>query len=496
MKKCIALLLIAVMTLSLLGCSGQKEQPQQAAAEGGEYVWDGTTPEVEGFQVGFARKNISPTAAVPISGITAHATDRMSTTLHDTLYVSALAVTGSNGETVLFMTWDLQGTYASVLDTIRDMISSETGVLRENVLMTATHTHSGPAVTNTDVAYMEEYRAMLGAQCIAAAKEALLDRKPSELYYSQIETERMNFVRHYSYVDANGELQYFGDQYRINNYVFDETTKHASEADPTMYVVRVAREGDNDVVFVNWRAHPHLYTSSSSFRVSADFIGSFRTALEMMYDCEFMYFQGAAGNVNNKSKIAGEAQTFEYGEYGRIMAEYVMESMKNETKLEDTTLQARTEIKDYPANHSEDHLYSIALQCRAIWDNGGSNSEATAFGEPYGVYGPIHAGAIVTNSKLGETITDELHAITFGDQLCIVTAPHELFDTNSVWLEGESPYDVTLTFGYTNGMNGYVPSAQAVEYGCYELNCTKLMPGSGEVIQNDFLAMLNELYAK
>ncbi len=493
MKKWIALLLIVVMTLSVLGCSKQDGQ-QQAAAADGEFVWQGVTPEVEGFQVGFARKNISPTAAVPISGITAHATDRMSTTLHDTLYASALAVTGSNGETVLLMTWDLQGTYANVLNAIRDLISSETGVPRENVLMTATHTHSGPSVTSKDVAYMEEYRAMLGAQCIAAAKEALLDRKPAELYYSQIETERMNFVRHYSYVDENGQLQYFGDQYRINNTVYNETTKHASEADPTMYVVRVAREGDNDVVFVNWRAHPHIYTSSSSYRVSADFIGSFRTALEMKYDCEFMYFQGAAGNVNNKSKIAGEAQTSEYGEYGRIMAEYAMEAMENETKLQDTTLQVRHETKNYPANHSEDHLLGIAMQCRAIWDNGGSNSEATAFGEPYGVYGPIHAGAIVSNSKLGETVTDELHAITLGDQLCIVTAPHELFDTNSVWLEGQSPYDMTLTFCYTNGMNGYVPSAQAVEYGCYELNCTKIMPGSAEVIQQDFLAMLNDMY--
>ena len=495
MKKWIALFLIVVMTMSLLACSKQDPEVQEQTATV-EHVWDGTTPPVEGFQVGFARKNITPTAAVPISGITANSTDRMSTSVHDTLYVSALAVTGSNGETVLFMTWDLQGTYATVLNFIRDAVSQQTGVARDNVLMTATHTHSGPAVTSKDVAYMEEFRAMLGAQCIAAAKEALLDRKPAELYYSQVETERMNFVRHYSYVDKDGNLQYFGDQYRINNTVYDETTKHASEADPTMYVMRVAREGDNDIVFVNWRAHPHIYTSSTSYRVSADFIGSFRTALEMQYDCEFMYFQGAAGNVNNKSKIAGEAQTFEYGEYGRIMANYALEAMKNETKLEDTTLLAHTEIKQYAANHTEEELYSIALECRNMWKNGYSNSEATAFGEPYGVYGPIHAGEIISRPSRGEFITDELHIISLGKQLAIVTAPHELFDTNSVWLEGQSPYDVTLTFCYTNGMNGYVPSAQAVEYGCYELNCTKLMPGHGEIIQNDFLAVLNDLYEK
>ena len=494
MKKLLAIVLVAIMTLSLLACSKQDPQAQQQQAADGEFVWEGKTPEVEGFQVGFARRNITPTAAVPISGITANSTDRMSTSVHDTLYASAVCMTDSNGNTYIFMTWDLQGIYTSTWNVVRDNVALQTGVPRENIYMTTTHTHSGPAVGSTAVAYMEEYRAMLSVQCIEAAKAAVLDRKPAEMYYSQVETENMNFVRHYYYIDSNGDKQYFGDQYRINNTVYDETTRHASEVDPTMYIVRIAREGAEDIVMANWRAHPHLYTSSSSYRVSADFIGAFRTALEMKYDCKFIYFQGAAGNVNNKSKISGEAQTFEYGEYGRIMAEYALEAMESETKVESTVISSRTMQKKFEANHSEDHLYSIALQCRAIWDNGGSNSEATAFGEPYGVYGPIHAGAIISNSKLGEYITDELNAISFGDQLCIVTAPHELFDTNSVWLEGVSPYDVTMTFGYTNGFNGYVPSAQAVEYGCYELNCTKIMPGSGEVIQEELLGLLNDMY--
>ena len=491
MKKWIALFLVTVLALAVCGCG---KTPEVAVQETGttKLARDGSIPAVEGFQVGFGRKNITPIAAVPISGITADSTDRMSTTVHDTLYVSCVALTGSNGETILLLTWDLQGTYKSTW--LREMLAEQTGLPIDNIMVTTTHTHSGPAVNSTAVAYMEEYRGMLYAQAVEAAWEALEDRKPAELYYSQIETERMNFVRHYYYIDSNGEKQYFGDQYRINNTVYDETTRHASEADPTMYVLRIAREGGKDVVMVNWRAHPHLFTSSSSYRVSADYIGATRTALEMMYDCNFAYYQGAAGNVNNKSKIAGEAQTFEYGEYGRIMAEYILESMKNETKLEDTTLQVRVNYKEFPTNHSEDHLVAIATQCRAMWNNGYSNAEATAFGEPYGVYGPIHAGQIVANAKKGPTMTSDLHAFALGDQLCIVTAPHELFDTNSVWLEGQSPYDVTLTFGYTNGFNGYVPSAQAVEYGCYEKNVTQIMPGSAEVIQEEFLVMLEDMY--
>ena len=492
MKKVIALMLVAVLALAICGCKEQTAVTTQAGQV--TLARDGTLPEVEGFQVGFARKNITPTAAVPISGITANATDRMSTTIHDTLYVSCTAITGSNGETVLLMSWDLQGTYANTLNTARSMISEQTGIPLENILMTAIHTHSGPAVSNKDVAYMEEYRGMLAFQTVEAAIAALEDRKPAELYYSQVETERMNFVRHYSYVDANGELQYFGDQYRVNNWTYNETTKHVTDADPTMYILRIEREGDKDLIMANWRAHPHLFTSSSSYRVSADFIGAFRTSIESMLDCEFVYYQGAAGNVNSISKLGGEARTTDYGEYGLFMAEYAIEAMKNETKLEDTTVEKRINKRVFQANHTEDHLLAYAQVCRQMWKDGYSNSECTAYGEPYGIYGPIHAGEIISKAKLGETVTSTLHAISLGDQIGIVTAPHELFDTNSMWLEGQSPYDITLTFGYTNGMNGYVPSAQAVEYGCYELNCTSIMPGSGEVIQEEFLIMLNDMY--
>ena len=51
MKKWIALFLIVVMTMSLLACSKQDPEVQEQTATV-EHVWDGTTPPVEGFQVG------------------------------------------------------------------------------------------------------------------------------------------------------------------------------------------------------------------------------------------------------------------------------------------------------------------------------------------------------------------------------------------------------------------------------------------------------------
>ena len=92
MKKWTALLLIAVMVVSLIGCGQESatEQTTAVTAAATETATDTTTTEpadeaevvapvdIEGkFAVGFARADISPTEAVPISGITANGTDRI-----------------------------------------------------------------------------------------------------------------------------------------------------------------------------------------------------------------------------------------------------------------------------------------------------------------------------------------------------------------------------------------------------------------------------------
>ena len=87
----------------------------------------------------------------------------------------------------------------------------------------------------------------------------------------------------------------------------------------------------------------------------------------------------------------------------------------------------------------------------------------------------------------------ELNAIMLGDQVSLVTAPNELFDTNAVWLEENSPTEFTLTLGYTNGHYGYVPSAFAWEHTCYESDISYFEPGTAEAYQNCFLDMLKNM---
>ena len=75
-------------------------------------------------------------------------------------------------------------------------------------------------------------------------------------------------------------------------------------------------------------------------------------------------------------------------------------------------------------------------------------------------------------------------------------APFETFDTNGDYVRENSPSKYTMVMGYSNEGRGYLPSAQAYDFGCYESDTAWLARGTGEDLAARFVAILNELYKK
>lgn len=486
MKRFAVIVLLLLMLISLCGCGSNPEQTD-------EWVFSGSIPDVDGFQVGFARVDITPTESVPISGL-GRTWNRMSTSVHDTLYTTCIALTDAEGETILMFTIDTQHTYSYVFDDCRALISAKTGIPQDHIFQTATHTHSGPDISwTTSTECVFRYREQIVAQTVEAAYAAILDRKPATMAYGHVEAEGMNFVKHYKTLNSEGVYQYFGDSFGTE--IINETTTHTTEVYDTMHILEFQREGGKNIVLANWRSHPHLFTSATSYKLSADFIGAFRTAMEDLYDCHFAYFQGAAGNINSSSRIDSENKVVDqdYGQYGYYMAQYCLTALENMTPATGTdikTLQVKQELE---ARHDEDYMVGVAAQVQAVWNSGGTKAQAMAAAEGFPINSPYHANYIIANAKRGDTVISELNAFSIGDDIAVVTAPHELFDSNSRYVEENSPFAFTMTYGYTNGANSYVPSAFAWEHGCYECDASYTAIGSGEIIQDQFLKMLTSL---
>ncbi len=487
MKKVIVFVVLAAMLLSLCACGKKDEQP--AAQQTGV----NTDVHAGKFCVGYSRIDITPQTSVPLAGY-GRTSERMSKVVRDNMYATAITMRDEDGTVVVFLTMDLQRASDITVNAIRPMVSEQTGIPADHIMIHGTHMHSGPDLNNTKESSIVSYIDYLNPRLVQVILESIADLKPAELYYSSVETEGLVFVKHYQHTTADGEVKYFGDNF--GTQVMDATTKHITDADPTLFLLKAVREGGKDIVIANFRGHPTITGGSTKYDISADFPGVFRVALEQQMDCYAAYFTGAGGNLNARSRITSEPDAADVDEHGARLAAHALEGLKNMTKVENTKLQTKQTVLDMECNHTTDNLQPFAKMVQTMWSNGASFSECAAAGEPYGIRSPYYASAIISRVNRPETMDVELNTISIGDEIGICTAPNELFDTNTMYVEDHSPYNMTLTFGYSNGYRGYIPSALGWEYTCYESDCSYFLPGCGETIQNTFLTMFDELYAE
>jgi len=74
-----------------------------------------------------------------------HRATRLSTGVHDDLHAKAIVI-ASGGQRVALVACDLVGIPAAVVEEAREQIQSSTGIPGSNVMISATHSHSGPLI--------------------------------------------------------------------------------------------------------------------------------------------------------------------------------------------------------------------------------------------------------------------------------------------------------------------------------------------------------------
>jgi len=440
-----------------------------------------------GYLVGYARIKITPEVPVPLMGY-GNTIRRISSNVLDDLYATSVAITDSEKNTILLIGTD--SCTPNFVASIRETISEATGIPVENILINATHNHSAPDLDQPEHPGVIAYKPVYKQAHIQVALDALEDRKPADMYYGSVETQGLNFVRHYQLSDGSYGGDNFGDfenQYAV---------RYATEVDPTMHLIKFVRTDAKDVLIMNWRAHASITGGSRKPDLSADFVGAVRDYLENKLDCSFLYCQGCAGNVNPRSRIPEDDCTRDHVLFGKLLGDFAIQGLRNMEKMEPGIIRSKQVIFPGKINHTTDHLVEKAKEIKEYWAETGDYSGAVRMGKPYGIRTALQAGGIVKRSTMGETFDLELHAVCLNDKLAFATAPNELFDTNGQYVEDKSPFEHTMVFGYTNGQHGYVPSAYAWIYTCYESDTTRFAPGTAEEIAAQQLVMLRELKTK
>ena len=446
------------------------------------------------FKVGYSRANISPQEPCPLSGF-GSGRNRISNRIMDELYASCLALTDAEGNTAVVFSLDLQRPQEEVIAEIRQAVTAATGIAGDKILLCATHTHSTPDLYMVDLPAIRRYRKLLQDRCAQAAVEALADRKTASFEAGSMDTEGLNFVKHYK--QANGS--FCGDNFGTETE--SPIVAHVSNAYTKMHIIKILREGCKDLVICNFRSHPTLTGGTNKLEVSSDFVGPFRDSVERQKNCDFVFFQGACGNINPRSRIKEEnvVPTKDYYAYGAMLGAAAVKLLgsKEMKPVEAGKLQNRQINYMCPIDHSRDGDVPKAKEIVDYWHSTAPNYDkpgckklalAADFSSIY------HCMAVIGKAKLGEKENVELDVLTIGDSMAFVTAPGELWDSVSVEMERLSPFPMSMTLGYANGDRKYFPHGVGYTYRSYESDYARLVPGTSDKVIDMWVETLREFY--
>ena len=493
MKKVVSLLLALALTLPLFACGGggallEETDPAETqihrtagqAVTGADGAHDTT-----GFCAGFARADITPTTAVPLAGY-GNTSLRVSQNVLDPLYCTCLALRDEDGQILLIYHLDMINVWDAIGQRCREMVMEATGVPHDNILLNATHTHSGPDGALSEDGGIGTWKGILYRAVVQTAKEALADLDTCEkILVGTTETDRLNFVRRY----------YLENGFTCDNatYGTGAITGHETEVDQEMRIVRFERKNQKDIVLANWQSHPHRTGGSTKYDISSDIIGVMREKAEKKLDVKFLYLQGGAGNINPTSRISGEARFTDYRDIGNALYEHMAEGLeKNMTETPAGKIRAASVAFQGTVNHSLDHMVPVCREIAALYatnDRAGGNAMAVA----NGLSSAFEAQAIVSRSQMDATREIEVFCYAFGD-VAVTAAPFEMFCQTEKKLREDSPFSFTVTCGYSNSRQGYMPAAECFPNKGYEVFQCHYVQGTAEIISEHQLRMLNDLY--
>lgn len=431
---------------------------------------------MEEIKIGYCREIFTPDKPVRMNS------SKTGETVFNDICVTALYL--EQGETkALVIGMDVRNVYAYFSAQIRPMIREVTGVPEENILLHTPHNHSSPDCSAENDESVRDWRERIGYPAILkAAKAAKEDaKKVTAMAGAEGISQQVSFVRRYLMADGNW--------YAIGNKSKVEKVAHESDADLSLRVVKLTREGGKDIILVNYQTHAAGGLGERPTEIHSDFVGPLRDRLEEKTGGLVLYLQGACGNTNCATRVASEKHLKkDTTGVGESLADSAAQLLTQVRPMDLGRLQVMATTLTCTVNHGTDHLVPV---CETIVEETDPEKKQ-ALCDENGICSFAEPGMILRRSRMAETEEMPLAALTLGD-LGMGFFPFEMFDTNGKQLREVSSFPMTFPCGYSLNYLGYMPSCTAVPHGGYEVFMCRYVPGTGERVVLKLAAMLNSM---
>ncbi len=423
------------------------------------------------LRAGTSLVDISPGPGIELAGYPHH--PRYNKGVHDPLFAGCLYL--DNGATKLaIVSMDLVMYSKKAVRSVRNDIGKLTDIPPENIMITCSHTHSGPWASGMlDLEALEQgrkadeaYMAELHAKLVSLVKEA----------YSNTFDAKLGVAKGFC-----GRAQGVGGN-RRNPYEI---------ADPEVWTIGVQDlQGNWKACLVKYALHP-TFLHSDNFLVSADYPGHIRKYFaQTKPDMVFLFAQGTSGNQSPRYFRSGK--TFEEAErVGSAIgteADRVLNDMQlsSVVKLLVTSEEVDIDLRTLPSRQETEALIE---KTRKFWEEtkAANACERDVWNTELKFLGAEDTLAYILLQERGEKlelledeIPVEVQVIGIGDTR-IVGIQGELFVEFGLTIQYRAPFDKTFVIELANGcLPGYACTARAYAQSGYETGASLLTGKTGE----------------
>jgi hypothetical protein len=449
----------------------------------------GAPSSAEELKAGVAVREITPPANYRMSG---YFSERLSTGVHDPLKAKALVlVQGTESAALVFC--DLSGIAAEVSARARASASRRTGIPAANILIAATHSHTGPmyfgalrnhfhdrtvAEHGTDVYETIDYPSRLVEEIARAIEEAQSAARPVDLAAGVARETRLSFNRRFHMKDG-GVRTNPGKQN-------PDIVRAAGPIDPDVGLLILRGTADARTLASLTVFALHLDTVGGT-EYSADYPYYLERSLQKNFGAPFvsLFGAGTCGDINHVDVSHGERQKG-HGEAERIgtaLAETVAAAIPRLKPVAHPSLAVRSATVEAPLQ-----TYSSAEVARAQSELSKVDDDRVPFLERVETY------KIAALQLLGGTVLPaEVQVFRLSDDVAIVGLPGEVFVELGLAIKEASPFETTIVVELANDAPGYVPTRKAFAEGSYEVVNSRVASGGGERLVERAIELFEQL---
>ncbi|MDP6780092.1 MAG: neutral/alkaline non-lysosomal ceramidase N-terminal domain-containing protein [Candidatus Latescibacteria bacterium] len=439
------------------------------------------------LKVGVAQVDFTPEAGLPLLGNLRD--DYASQGVHDPLMAKAIVIADASGSKAALMAMDICALTRDQVAMMRRAIAARCDIPAGHILISATHTHSGPStcriytMPKSDDADIEAFLTTASE----AAVMANADLADGDLQIGYAHEDRISFYRRIRCTDGQCRMNWetIGPDLDAGPY---------GEIDPQVAALAVQRADGLAAVMVNFGLHPAILDYENQL-YSADYPGVLAQEMERSLGPGLVtaFFNGCCGNVNHIDHRASEVARRGHDmvhHVGGLLAESVTRPAGDATSAPGDGVRVSRRgvpLKRMPISR-ETYDWSLEAVKRLETDP----PDGPEDGLPPEYAAPTW---IEMYERQDEDDVAEVMAIRVGS-LGVVGLPGEVFTEFGRRIKAESPAEHTMVIELANDAIGYLPTLEAFDQGGYEVTpgATLCERDAGERLTEAALEQLGALF--